>query len=595
MEFFIGKNANLPLLKFKVVTDGRRDYQDFMNFIESSTIYFSMRDEKSGAYKIQLKQGGFVSKIFEDPNTPTEYYIYYKFTKKETKKIGRYEGQFLLKNETGTLILPIREPLYVNITDSSIPDNEPETNIITLLATYFQSSIGITYFVKILYPVQSDVTVSFINLLGTKSGPNISVSQSITIPANETYVTVNLVIDGDYTNLNGSSVFYDIKTDTQFSTRYNYVVEENYVFEPIPTPTPTPTPTTICVNYLTDELGNFILTESGDYLILEVNPCVTPTPTITPTITKTPTRTPTPTPTNPCVQFLTDELGNFIISENGNYIISELNTCITPTPTHTPTQSQTPTQTQTPTLTNTPTVTPSITPSSVTPTPTPTPTTTPIPPSIVSNGLVLYYDFSDPISYSGSGVSVTDLSPSNNNGTVVNDYGHISYVSSGSNSYFIWDSNAGGNGGSNSFGSSIWTTSANTYLDFTVILQPDFSMGGIGGILGFPGDKSLRVYSNSWQFPNPGNNDDWANITPTTFYVNGQVSDQMVSGWNIIGGAKNNTNPAFPNNNTLYVGTSGYDNRNMQGKIAVVLMYNRTLTGQEQIQNYNFFKTRFGL
>jgi hypothetical protein len=69
----------------------------------------------------------------------------------------------------------------------------------------------------------------------------------------------------------------------------------------------------------------------------------------------------------------------------------------------------------------------------------------------------------------------------------------------------------------------------------------------------------------------------------------------MVSGWNIIGGAKNNNSPAFPDNGVLYVGTSGYNDRNMQGKIAVVLMYNRTLTGQEQIQNYNYLKTRFGL
>ena len=30
-----------------------------------------------------------VSKTFEDPNTPTEYYIYYKFSKKETKKNNR--------------------------------------------------------------------------------------------------------------------------------------------------------------------------------------------------------------------------------------------------------------------------------------------------------------------------------------------------------------------------------------------------------------------------------------------------------------------------------------------------------------------------
>jgi hypothetical protein len=33
----------------------------------------------------------------------------------------------------------------------------------------------------------------------------------------------------------------------------------------------------------------------------------------------------------------------------------------------------------------------------------------------------------------------------------------------------------------------------------------------------------------------------------------------------------------------------------MQGKIAVVLMYDRILTAEEQLQNFNYFKSRFGL
>ena len=37
---------------------------------------------------------------------------------------------------------------------------------------------------------------------------------------------------------------------------------------------------------------------------------------------------------------------------------------------------------------------------------------TPAPASIVTTGLVLHYDFSNPASYSGSGTSVTDLSVS---------------------------------------------------------------------------------------------------------------------------------------------------------------------------------------
>lgn len=124
MEFFIKKNATLPLLKLQVVKDGRSDYHKFMEFIESSTIIFSMVDVETGIPKITSKSGGFVSKTFIDPNTQTEYYIYYNFTKKDTSRIGRYEAQFLLKNAEGELIVPIREPLFINVTESFISDDK---------------------------------------------------------------------------------------------------------------------------------------------------------------------------------------------------------------------------------------------------------------------------------------------------------------------------------------------------------------------------------------------------------------------------------------------------------------------------------------
>jgi len=211
--------------------------------------------------------------------------------------------------------------------------------------------------------------------------------------------------------------------------------------------------------------------------------------------------------------------------------------------------------------------------------------------SVVTDGLVLYYDFSDPSCYSGGGTAITDLSVAGNNGTVVNDYGAISYVSNGQTSYFNWSTDVGGSG-SNSFGGSIHTATTDVYQDFTMVFQPDFTVGGMAGLFGIPGDKSLRFYNAGWQAPNPGNNDDWASSL-TTFYVNGTVSNQAVAGWNVMGGAT--TNGAFAGPTQLYVGTSGYENRNMQGKIAVVLMYNRTLTAEEQLQNFNYFKSRFGL
>ena len=123
MEFFIKKNATLPLLKMQIVKDGRSDYQSFMDLIETSTIVFSMVNTETGIAKITSKSAGFVSKTFNNPNTPTEYYIYYQFTKKDTNKVGRYEAQFLLKNEQGDLIVPIREPLFINVQDSFISDD----------------------------------------------------------------------------------------------------------------------------------------------------------------------------------------------------------------------------------------------------------------------------------------------------------------------------------------------------------------------------------------------------------------------------------------------------------------------------------------
>ena len=213
------------------------------------------------------------------------------------------------------------------------------------------------------------------------------------------------------------------------------------------------------------------------------------------------------------------------------------------------------------------------------------------PPGVVTDGLVLHYDFSNPSCYPGSGTAVTDLSAATNNGTVVNDYSAISYVANGQTSYFNWSTDAGGSG-SNSFGGSIHTASTNVYQDFTMVFQPDFTVTGMAGLFGIPGDKSLRFYNAGWQAPNPGNGDDWAS-SPTTFYVNGTASNQAVAGWNVMGGATTNGNFSGPTQ--LYVGTSGYENRNMQGKIAVVLMYDRTLTAEEQLQNFNYYQSRFGL
>ena len=113
MEFFIKKNATLPLLKMQVVKDGRAGYLELMDALTISTIYFTMIDVVTGIPKITTAPCYITSVDLPLGATP-EYYIYFKFTERDTNTPGRYQGQFLIRNDEGNLILPLREELYID-------------------------------------------------------------------------------------------------------------------------------------------------------------------------------------------------------------------------------------------------------------------------------------------------------------------------------------------------------------------------------------------------------------------------------------------------------------------------------------------------
>jgi hypothetical protein len=117
MEFNIGKNSTLPLLKMQITDDGKSSINFANTIIENSLIYFSMKDTVNGIPKIQNKKAGFVEKTFNTENDRLEYYIYYKFSSFDTNTVGRYIGEFVLINENGNYILPLRENLYINVLD----------------------------------------------------------------------------------------------------------------------------------------------------------------------------------------------------------------------------------------------------------------------------------------------------------------------------------------------------------------------------------------------------------------------------------------------------------------------------------------------
>jgi hypothetical protein len=159
----------------------------------------------------------------------------------------------------------------------------------------------------------------------------------------------------------------------------------------------------------------------------------------------------------------------------------------------------------------------------------------------------------------------------------------------------------------------ISSTVTQSYMDCTIIMQPDFSLTTLSNLVGIIAtstpagnqDKSLRMVINTgsnWTMNtrNPGDNNDWANPSASTFYINGVSGSTLTSGsaWYGFGGARTNTTSgAFSGSFPYYLGSGGYasDSRNFQGKIAVALLYNRALSAAEQAQNFNALRGRFGI
>jgi len=118
MKFYIKKGADLPILKVEPIKDGRSDYKKFMEDLESSTILFSMINTENNSYKITNSEAYLVAKETTEPTPTVEYYIYYQFKKRETNTPGIFKGEFLIRNDDGDLILPLREELTIIVLDS---------------------------------------------------------------------------------------------------------------------------------------------------------------------------------------------------------------------------------------------------------------------------------------------------------------------------------------------------------------------------------------------------------------------------------------------------------------------------------------------
>lgn len=122
MDFFIRQGASDPILKMRMVSDGKNDKSSFNDLLETGcTITFEMSDVKTGEPVILNSECLLTTRTKLYNQTTDEYYITHRFTENQTSEIGKFEGKIIVQfldtnqNPTTKLILPIKEKLFINI------------------------------------------------------------------------------------------------------------------------------------------------------------------------------------------------------------------------------------------------------------------------------------------------------------------------------------------------------------------------------------------------------------------------------------------------------------------------------------------------
>ena len=104
MEFFIRQGASDPILKMRIIDDGKNDKSSFNDLLENAVITFDMYDNKTGEPIILSANCNITTRTKLYNETTDEYYIVYRFTSEQTTNVGKFEDyknklNDILKNE----------------------------------------------------------------------------------------------------------------------------------------------------------------------------------------------------------------------------------------------------------------------------------------------------------------------------------------------------------------------------------------------------------------------------------------------------------------------------------------------------------------
>ena len=213
--------------------------------------------------------------------------------------------------------------------------------------------------------------------------------------------------------------------------------------------------------------------------------------------------------------------------------------------------------------------------------------------AIVTDNLTLQLDSSNSTSYPGSGTTWYDLAGTQQNITLVNS----PTFTSGTPSYFTFNgSNQRGTGTGVVLSSTTYTKSVWFYLNSYVTNNIVSSDTGGHYMFFQGGNKMYNGHSNWAGFPSnyPSTAtfslSTWYNVALTfnttdgmKLYINGNLDSSYTT-----------IKTAFTGNGSTDIASYGAGNL-LNGRIAKVYCYTKTLSAAEVLQNYNADKAQFGL
>ena len=211
-------------------------------------------------------------------------------------------------------------------------------------------------------------------------------------------------------------------------------------------------------------------------------------------------------------------------------------------------------------------------------------------PNIITDGLVLALDAGNIKSYQSGSTTWYDKSGNNNNGTLVNG----PTFNSGSGGSIVFDGvddcvvvNSNAN---------ILSKTSYTKISWFYITSYLYNIisGGNSGQHAFwlAGGNKL----------NAGHNGSWSTVVSTTAlslntWYFGAVTFNTTNGWKLyVNGIQESTSAStttYTGNDEILIGAFGTGTNVFAGRIAVAQVYNKVLTDQDILQNYNATKGRF--